>query len=117
MIKDLSRVFVLIDGVILLYDGERYMETNNIEEKIYWQYQNIIAPFIAELEVRDNEYPIEIFNEIRSVFTHLSRYKLQNSDKDISAAASHSKRNNKITIISCIITVISIIAAIISFFF
>ena len=68
------------------------METNNIEEKIYWQYQNIIAPFIAELEVRDNEYPIEIFNEIRSVFTHLSRYKLQKSDKDISAAESHLKR-------------------------
>lgn len=68
------------------------METNNIEEKIYWQYQNIIAPFIAELEVRDNEYPIEIFNEIRSVFTHLSRYKLQKSDKDILAAESHSKR-------------------------
>lgn len=65
---------------------------NNIEEKIYWQYQNIIAPFIAELEVRDTEYPIEIFNEIRSVFTHLSRYKLQKSDKDISAAESHSKR-------------------------
>lgn len=92
MIKDLSRVFVLIDGIVLLYGGESYMETNNIEEKIYWQYQNIIAPFIAELEVRDNEYPIEIFNEIRSVFTHLSRYKLQKSDKDISAAKSHSKR-------------------------
>ncbi|MCM1468205.1 MAG: hypothetical protein NC086_08655 [Alistipes sp.] len=68
------------------------MEINNIEEKIYWQYQNIIAPFIAELEVRDNEYPIEIFNEIRSIFTHLSRYKLQKGDKDISAAESHSKR-------------------------
>lgn len=68
------------------------MEPNNIEEKIYLQYQNIIAPFIAELEVRDNEYPIEIFNEIRSVFTHLSRYKLQKSDKDLSAAESHSKR-------------------------
>lgn len=92
MIKDLSRVFVLIDSIVLLYGGESYMETNNIEEKIYWQYQNIIAPFIAELEVRDNEYPIEIFNEIRSVFTHLSRYKLQKSDKDISAAESHSKR-------------------------
>ena len=65
---------------------------NNIEEKIYLQYQNIIAHFIAELEVRDNEYPIEIFNEIRSVFTHLSRYKLQKSDKDLLAAESHSKR-------------------------
>lgn len=68
------------------------MEKNTIEEKIYWQYQNIIAPFIAELEVRDKEYPIEIFNEIRAVFTHLSRYKLQKNDKDILAAESHLKR-------------------------
>ena len=88
MIRDLSRVFV----ILLIYDGEGCMEPNNIEEKIYLQYQNIIAPFIAELEVRDNEYPIEIFNEIRSVFTHLSRYKLQKSDKDLLAAESHSKR-------------------------
>lgn len=71
------------------------METNlhyDKEEKIYKQYQDIIAPFIAELEVRDTEYPIEIFNEIRSIFTHLSRYKVQNSEKDILAAESHSKR-------------------------
>ena len=71
------------------------METNlhyEKEQKIYKQYQDIIAPFIAELEVRDTEYPIEIFNEIRSVFTHLSRYKIQNSEKDILAAESHSKR-------------------------
>ena len=68
---------------------------NNLEEReknIYAQYQNIIAPFIAELEVRDNEYPIEIFNEIRSMFTHLSRYRIQESEKDIPAAESHTKR-------------------------
>lgn len=65
---------------------------NDKEEKIYVQYQDIISPFIAELEVRDTEYPIEIFNEIRSIFTHLSRYKIQNSDEDILAASSHSKR-------------------------
>lgn len=65
---------------------------NDKEERIYLQYQEIIAPFIMELEVRDTEYPIEIFNEIRSIFTHLSRYKIQNSDEDLLAAASHSKR-------------------------
>ena len=71
------------------------METsahNEKEKKIYTQYQDIIAPFIAELEVRDTEYPIEIFNEIRSIFTHLSRYKIQNSDADMLAAENHSKR-------------------------
>ncbi len=62
------------------------------EKKIYEQYQEVIAPFIVELEVRDSEYPIEIFNEIRSIFTHLSRYKIQNSEKEIASAENHVKR-------------------------
>lgn len=62
------------------------------EEDIYFQYQSIIAPMIAELEVRDEEYPIEIFNEIRAVFTHLSRYKLQEREKDLYSAQGHMKR-------------------------
>lgn len=62
------------------------------EKKIYEQYQDVIAPFIVELEVRDSEYPIEIFNEIRSIFTHLSRYKIQNSEKEIASAENHVKR-------------------------
>lgn len=62
------------------------------EKEIYNQYQLVIAYFIAELEVRDTEYPIEIFNEIRATFTHLSRYKLQNSIKDLVSAERHIKR-------------------------
>lgn len=62
------------------------------ELNIYKQYQEVIAPFIVELEVRDTAYPIEIFNEIRSIFTHLSRYKLQNSEDDIRSAENHIKR-------------------------
>lgn len=34
------------------------------EKQIYEQYETVIAYFIAELEVRDTEYPIEVFNEI-----------------------------------------------------
>lgn len=62
------------------------------EELIYRQYQEIVAPFIVELEVRDKEYPIEIFNEIRSIFTHLSRYKIQGSESDVMSAENHTKR-------------------------
>ena len=51
------------------------------EKDIYDQYQSVIAYFIAELEVRDAEYPIEIFNEIRAIFTHLARYRLQDRDR------------------------------------
>ena len=62
------------------------------EKQIYEQYETVIAYFIAELEVRDTEYPIEVFNEIRSMFTHLSRYKLGNSEKDLLSAERHVKR-------------------------
>lgn len=62
------------------------------EKQIYEQYETVIAYFIAELEVRDTEYPIEVFNEIRSTFTHLSRYKLNDSVQDLESAERHVKR-------------------------
>lgn len=45
-----------------------------------------------ELEVRDCEYPVEIFNEIRAIFTHLSRYKLQQKEDEVVSAERHTKR-------------------------
>ena len=67
-------------------------ELNKREIEIYEKYQNIIMPYIMELEVRDVEYPIEIMNEVRAVFTHLSRYKVQCSEKDLYSAENHIKR-------------------------
>lgn len=62
------------------------------EKQIYEQYETVIAYFIAEIEVRDTEYPIEVFNEIRATFTHLSRYKLHDNEKDLTSAERHVKR-------------------------
>ena len=67
-------------------------ELKKREIEIYEKYQDIIMPYIMELEVRDVEYPIEIMNEIRAVFTHLSRYKVQCSEKDLYSAENHIKR-------------------------
>jgi hypothetical protein len=63
---------------------------------IYNTYNNIIAPMTVEIELLDGEYPIEIMNEIRAVFTHLSRYYM-NEDIEIKVvnvekAESHIKR-------------------------
>lgn len=69
------------------------MDKNTISEnEIYKQYQNLILPYIMELEVRDGEYPVEILNEIRAIFTHLSRYKLQNEQGEVFSAGRHVKR-------------------------
>ena len=89
------------------------MEENSQDTRIFnifKQYQDIVSPFIAELEVRDTEYPIEIFNEIRSTFTHLSRYWIQQF------ASSKYRKSNWINITSITVTIISIVIAIIAFF-
>ncbi|MCD8049390.1 MAG: hypothetical protein LUG52_07295 [Clostridia bacterium] len=62
------------------------------ENDIYRRYQDSIAPFIVELEVRDSEYPIEIFNEIRAIFTHIARYKTVGDENEIISAERHVKR-------------------------
>ena len=67
-------------------------ELDEKERKIHAYFQDTISPYIMELEVRDSEYPVEIMNEIRAIFTHLSRYKLQASEKDLLSAENHSKR-------------------------
>lgn len=63
---------------------------------IFDSYQNIIAPFILQLEILDGEYPIEILNEIRSIFTHLARSANSDSievyEDNIIKAERHIKR-------------------------
>lgn len=65
-------------------------------KQIFKQYTDIICPFIAQLETQDNEYPVEILNEIRAVFTHLSRYELSSVESDklsnLESMEGHIKR-------------------------
>ncbi len=65
---------------------------HDIEEKIYREYHDVIIPFIVMLEVFDTEFPVEVLNEIRSIFTHLSRYKLDNNEYQLQLALGHVKR-------------------------
>ena len=64
---------------------------------IYETYINVICPYVLQYEVLDNTFPIEILNEIRAVFTHLSKYYLSNDvsikEKNISKAENHIKRS------------------------
>lgn len=62
---------------------------------IYNSYIKDITPFIVSIETFDNEYPVEIINEIRAIFTHISRcYSFPDVDIDaqIVAAGRHVKR-------------------------
>ncbi len=65
---------------------------HDTEKAIYKEYYETIVPFIVTLEVLDGEFPVEILNEIRAIFSHISAYKLNNSESDLQLALGHVKR-------------------------
>ena len=83
------------------------MQTNHTNDKdlhkleeeitsIYGSYLKTIAPFVAELEALDGEFPIEILNEVRAIFTHFARCsmsdKIEVKKDNVSKASRHEKR-------------------------
>ena len=48
-------------------------ECQNRISAIYQEYREVVFPLVAFLEVVDSEFPVEILNEIRSIFTHFAR--------------------------------------------
>ena len=61
-------------------------------------YNKEIIPLIVMLEISDNEYPVEILNEIRAMMNHLANLTLipststQQIDEEINKIFSHYKR-------------------------
>ena len=65
--------------------------------KIYKTYTEVICPYILDYELLSNKFPTEILNEIRAIFTHLSKYYLSDNEsikeKNIFKAERHVKRS------------------------
>jgi hypothetical protein len=63
---------------------------------IHKTYIEVICPYIIQYETLANRFPTEILNEIRAVFTHLSKHNLSDDilikDKNLSKAEGHIKR-------------------------
>ena len=60
------------------------------------QYNEIVCPLIMQIEIYDKRFPVEILNEIRAVFGHLSKSFISDSEenkaKNIEDATSHMNR-------------------------
>lgn len=60
------------------------------------EYANVVNPLIVEYEVENNEFPIEILNEIRAIVGHIVRAAATKEEAEISEnikkAYSHVKR-------------------------
>lgn len=59
-------------------------------------YQQIVQPFVAQLEILDGEFPVEILNEIRAILQHILKCHLSDSEdiieQNLVKANSHLKR-------------------------
>ncbi|MCM1321645.1 MAG: hypothetical protein NC041_07225 [Bacteroides sp.] len=69
---------------------------------IYKEYREVVFPLVAFLEVADSEFPVEILNEIRSIFSHFSRMYADNiSDADISSELAKAESHLKRALLDC----------------
>lgn len=77
-------------------ENSAFTHLDNNVISIYETHLNVIAPLIIQLETLDGEYPIEVLNEIRAIFTHLARSKVTEDinvyEDNIIKAESHAKR-------------------------
>ncbi len=69
---------------------------------IYAEYKKTVSPLIAFLEVNDAEFPVEILNEIRAIFTHFSRtYDEAANEEEISSEIKKAEGHLKRAILDC----------------
>ena len=71
-------------------------------KNIYDEYKNTVFPLVAFLEANDAEFPIEILNEVRSIFSHFSRvYDDSVTDEEIDCELSKAESHLKRAILDC----------------
>ena len=69
---------------------------------IYNQYREVVFPLVAFIETIDCEFPIEIVNEIRSIFSHFSRtYDDSLEENEIATELSKAEGHLKRAILDC----------------
>jgi len=60
-------------------------------------YIQVISPLVLKYEVLANNFPTEVLNEIRAVFTHFAKYTLSDDPsikgKNLTKAEGHIKRS------------------------
>ncbi|MCM1226181.1 MAG: hypothetical protein NC320_01990 [Clostridium sp.] len=75
--------------------------TDNNVKGIFETYLNVISPFIIQLEVLDHEFPVEILNEIRAIFTHLARSATTINSEIYSENIVKAERHVKRAVLDC----------------
>lgn len=76
----------------IIVENDTDNQNDKLEYDIYRKYHLVMSPLIVEIEIRAGSFLVEILNEIRGVFTHIARYKINNSLPDLYKAESHISR-------------------------
>lgn len=64
-------------------------QDDKLEYEIYRQYLETLVPLFITIEAQAASFPIELLNEIRGIFTHMAKYKVNGSVSDLRMAESH----------------------------
>lgn len=67
----------------------------------FQMYMDVINPFIVQFEIEKGEFPIEIQNEIRSMYGHLCRAAISGDKKDIDDNIRKIKSHTKRAMLDC----------------
>ena len=86
-----------INNSAYVLSADQQKRVNSICER----YIEEIVPLLTNLEIIDLEYPIEITNEIRAIFTHLSRCYTYPTRVDIDAQITGAERHVKRALLDC----------------
>lgn len=69
--------------------------------EIFAAYIDVINPFIVQFEILKNEFPVELQNEIRAIYGHLSRAALAEDEEDVRKNIQKIKSHTKRAILDC----------------
>lgn len=64
-------------------------------------YTEIIQPLVIHIEELKSEFPSEILNEVRAMYTHLSRAFLAGSEEDVVSNIEKIERHTKRALLDC----------------
>lgn len=91
--KELDKSELIDSKVLLDY-------TESIDE-VFKMYIEDISPFIVNFEINQCEFPVEVQNEIRSIYGHLVRAAMSESPNEIQRNIEKMKAHSKRALLDC----------------
>lgn len=85
----------------IVIDSSVLNSHNKELDAVFKMYIEDINPFIARFETAKNEFPIEITNEIRSIYGHLIRATMTTDEAIISQNLDKIKSHSKRALLDC----------------